>query len=201
MKIAAERLLCKRSLVYTENMDIVAPQKKIAKDAGRTAEGYLPSERKKETPALISWSAPEYDYKKKTKEWYWMVGILSAVLVVVAALMKNFLFAIFIGLAGFTTALYGAKRPQISKFIVSGQGVQIADRFYPYESLKSFWINYDPPRKKEISVISKKMFMPRLTLPIGDTNPNELRKILARAVKEEKIEESLSEIISGYLGF
>lgn len=182
-------------------MDIVAPKKKIVQDAVRTDGGEPPSEIKKEMPALISWSAPEYDYRTKSKEWYWAVGILSAAFAIMAVLIKNFLFAIFIGLAGFTTALYGAKQPQIAKFAVSERGVQIADRFYPYESLKSFWINYNPPQKKEIGIISKKMFMPRLTLPIGETDPNELRKILARAIKEEKIEESLSEIISGYFGF
>ncbi|MEK7599394.1 MAG: hypothetical protein AAB474_03030 [Patescibacteria group bacterium] len=182
-------------------MDIVAPKKKITQKPEPAAGNEPETERKKEMPALISWSAPEYDYRTKSKEWYWAIGILSAALVIMAVLMKNFLFAIFIVLAGFTTALYGAKRPAIAKFTVSGSGIQIADRFYPYESLKSFWINYDPPQKKEISVISKKMFMPRLTLPIGETDPNELQKILARTLKEEKIEESLSEIIAGYLGF
>lgn len=129
------------------------------------------------------------------------MGVFTLALAIVALLIKNILFASFIVLAGFTIALYGAKRPRTIKFIINARGVQIADRFYPYESLRSFWIKYEPPRKKELEIISKRVLMSRFILPLGSADPNEIRAIIGRALKEEETKESLSEIIAERLGF
>lgn len=149
----------------------------------------------------VSWSAAEYEYQPKSSEWFWVLGIITLALAIAALLLKNILFASFIVLAGFTIALYGTKRPGEVKFSITGRGIQIADRFYPYESLKSFWIRYDPPRKKELEIISKKLFMPRFVLPLGEADPNEVRAILGRALTEEEAKESLAEAVAERLGF
>ncbi len=149
----------------------------------------------------ISWSASEYENSAKSGEWYWTLGILTVALAVATLLLKNILFASFIVLAGFTAALYGAKKPRMIQFSVSAKGVKIGDKIYPHETLKSFWIKYDPPRKKELEIISKKLFMPRLILPLADADPNEIRAILIRALKEEEVKDSLADIIAERLGF
>lgn len=149
----------------------------------------------------ITWSAPEYEQTKKSSEWFWALGILILALAVAAFLLKNILFVGFILLAGFTIALYAAKRPRVIEFSVSARGIQVDDRVYPYESLKSFWINYKPPRKKEVEVISKKVFMSRLILPLGEADPNEIRGILGRVLKEEEPKDSITDIVAERLGF
>ena len=149
----------------------------------------------------IFWSAQEYEQPKKSSDWFWGLGILTLALAIASLLLKNLLFAIFIVLAGFAAALYGARKPRTIKFSVTARGIQIADRFYPYESLRSFWLRYDPPRKKELEIISKKLFMPRFVLPLGDADPNEVRSVLERVLKEEEVEESLAEIVAERLGF
>ena len=160
----------------------------------------MPDETKTEKTE-VSWSAPEYEHIPKSNEWYWILGILTVALAIAALLLKNILFASFIVLAGFTAALYGTKKPKVVKFVVGARGAQIDDKIYPYENLKSFWIKYDPPQKKELEIISKKLFMPRLILPLEDADPNEVRAILIRALKEEETKDSLSEIIAERLGF
>lgn len=149
----------------------------------------------------ISWSAEEYEHSRKSNEWYWSLGVITLALATAALLLKNILFASFIVLAGFTAALYGVKKPKVVKFTIGARGAQIDDKIYPYENLKSFWIKYDPPQKKELEIISKKLFMPRLILPLGDADPNEIRAILIRALKEEETKDSLSDIIAERLGF
>ncbi|MBI2038900.1 MAG: hypothetical protein HYT22_01280 [Candidatus Niyogibacteria bacterium] len=150
---------------------------------------------------LVSWSAPEYDFVPKSREWYWAVGIIVAALVIVAALIRNLLFGILTVLAGFTIALYGARRPKIVKFAVTARGVQIGEKLHSYESLESFWIRYDPPHTKELDIISKKLTSPRITIPLGDADPIEIRNILIKTLKETETEESLAEGIGRYLGF
>lgn len=149
----------------------------------------------------ISWSVAEYEKTTKRKEWFWVLGILTLALVLAALLLKNILFASFILLAGFTLALYAVKKPRIINYSISGRGIKIGENLYLYESLKSFWIRYDPPRKKELEIITKKIVFPRLVLPLGDADPNEIRSILTQILKEEEVPESVTEIISERIGF
>lgn len=150
---------------------------------------------------LVSWSAPEYDYAPKSREWYWVVGIIATALVIVSALLRNLLFGILTVLAGFTVALYGARKPKIMRFAITARGVEIGSKLHPYESLASFWLRYEPPHIKELDIISKKLSAPRMTLPLGDANPNEIRAILMRTLKEVETEESFAESIGRFLGF
>lgn len=153
------------------------------------------------TKSFISWETEEYAYTPKTKDWYWAVLIFTVAFVVVAYILDNFLFGVFMLVAGFTTALYGARRPRRVIFSLLPQGVKIDKRLYTYRSLKSFWIHYDPPHKKEISLISKKMLVPKIYLPLGDTDPNAVREILIKYLRESEHHESLTENLAKYFGF
>ena len=150
---------------------------------------------------FFSWQAPEYDHSSKSIDWYWVMGIAAAVLFTTAILLKNFLFAIIVILGTFSVILFSARKPRIINFSFTPRGVQIEKKIFFYEDLESFWVHYDPPHRKEIGFISKKTFMPRFVLPLGETDPNEARKHLIKFLKEERHEENLSETISKYLGF
>lgn len=150
---------------------------------------------------LIRWSASEYDFIPKSREWYWAIGILVVGLIIVAGLIHNLLFGILVVLAGFTIALYSARRPRIIAFAITARGVEIGNTLHPYESLESFWIRYNPPQIKELDIISKKMTSPRITIPLGDADPTEIRNILVKTLKEIETNESLAESIGRYLGF
>ena len=167
--------------------------------AVKTKKAGLGSQNSSE--ALLSWSAAEYEHSQKSKEWYWTVGIMASALMVVALLLKNILFAILLALAGFVIMLYGTRRPSEVGFALKGSGLLVGQRLYPYESFESFWIHYDPPNKKELDLVSKRFFMPRMTIPLRDVDPNEVRKILIKVLQEKEAPESLSETIAKRLGF
>ena len=104
-------------------------------------------------------------------------------------------------MAGFVILLYGAKKPRLVSFSITPRGIAIGKRLYPYNDLKSFWLHYDPPRKRELSLRSKKTLMPSIVLPLGQTDPNEVRTILTKFLKEEEQEESMIDTISDHLKF
>lgn len=149
----------------------------------------------------VSWEAPEYTYIPKTKDWYWLIGIIAAGLVILSVMLNNFLFSIFIIIAAITVMVTGRRKPKITSFEISSRGISIGNKLYPYDYLKSFWIHYDPPRKKELSLESKKTFMTYITLPLGSTDPNIIRERIVRFLPEKEHNESLIENISHYLGF
>jgi hypothetical protein len=104
-------------------------------------------------------------------------------------------------LAGFAVALYASRKPRKIWFSLNPRGVQIADRIYPYENLDSFWIHYDPPFKKNLTLTPKKLFMPRISLPFEDTDPNAIREYLLKFLKEKQHEESATETLMRLLRF
>ena len=152
-------------------------------------------------PESISWQASEYAYVKKTPDWYWAVGILTIGFFVTALIFSNLLFSIFVLLGGFTIALYGARPPRMVSFSLSVEGVRIANRVYPYETLKSFWIFYHPPHIKELSIESQKMVMPHIKIPLGEENPAKIRAYLMQFLSERQQEESLIDVGTRFLGY
>ncbi len=149
----------------------------------------------------IEWEAPEYEFHKKGPNWFWALGIITLALFLSAILLHSFLFAFLILLVGFSLALFGARKPNIVSFKINAQGIHIGNRIYPYENLKCFWVDYEPPYKKELIMESKKTFMPHITIMIGEADPVKIRNYLLRFLKEEKIEESLTSSVARLLGF
>jgi hypothetical protein len=149
----------------------------------------------------IEWSAPEYEYHEKSSDWFWALGIITVGLFLSAILLKSFLFAFLILLSGFSLALYSARKPNNISFKINVQGIHIGETIYTYENLKSFWIDYEPPHKKELIVESKKTLMPHIAIMLGEADPLRVRDYLLKFLKEEKIEEPLTTSIARFLKF
>lgn len=156
---------------------------------------------KKNTDALIEWEAPEYNHSVKSNEWYWIMAAVALIFIIIGVWMQNFLFIIIIFLSVFSIALFSARHPNLIHFALTSRGLKIDKRIFPYEDLESFWMHYNPPHQKEVGIISKKLFMPRIVVPTGDTDPNKIREQLVKFVAEEPHTESIAESISRFIGF
>lgn len=146
---------------------------------------------KTDTPTKLEWVAPEFVKYKREKSWFILPGLVALALIIIAIILKNFLFTVGIIIAAFIVYFYAVKEPRKIKFSISGKGIQVDNQIFPFENLKSFWIFYNPPEIKELSVRSKKMFIPYIKLPLGDQNPAEIRKLLLRFIPERKHQESM----------
>ena len=173
------------------------PEEKEEKKEEKTEEKV---ELKTNIP-MLKWGALEYDYIPKSNNWFWGVAIVAISITLASALLGNFLFAILVAVAAFAVIIYGARKPRKVSFSFTARGIQIDNHLFPYENLRSFWLHYDPPQKKFITVEPKKMFMPAITVPLGDTDPNIVREYLLKFLKEERQEESLITTIIRFLGF
>ena len=152
-------------------------------------------------PSKIKWSAPEYEFHEKTMEWYWALGIITAALVLAAVILRNFLFAVLVVLAGFSVGLYGTRRPRTILHEINSGGVSLGNKNLNYEHIGHFWINYNPPAKKELIFESKKTFSTHTVLLLGNADPEQIRRYLLQYLKEKKIEESLVAVIARALKF
>lgn len=151
--------------------------------------------------SLISWEAPEFVYYEKTAGWYIVIGLIGIGLTIYAIATKNPIMAITFGLIFIVMFLYAEKKPPILKFGIASRGIKIQDRIYYFNQLESFWIFYDPPTTKFISIKSKKTLMPLIRIPLDKANPLEIRKVLLQYLKEDEQHESLIDIITRIIRF
>ena len=157
--------------------------------------------RMEENNNQIEWVAPEFEQHQKSKSWFITIGIISGILFLLAIFTKNILFALLIGLSYFTMSSYAIKKPKDIKISINSKRIRIEKTLYALENIRSFWIFYDPPEIKELSLRSKKMIMPYIKIQIGEQNPVEIRKILIKYIPEKEHKESLIDNISRQIGF
>jgi len=148
----------------------------------------------------ISWHTPEYLHTEKTTDWYWIVGIVSVSIALLAIIFCNIIFAIFIIVASFTLSLFASREPEIIEVVIDSYGVKIHNIQYPYKNLESFWVETREIRPKVV-LKSKKVLMPYITILIHDANPEDIKTVLSRYLPEHEHTEPLLEKLLIYLGF
>lgn len=191
-----EKLDTRKNSFKSEDRKTPASVDKIAEPAEKNAEAPEISE-----PLSVSWQAPEYEHYEKSADWFWAVAIITIGFLTLAFIFKNIILGVLIFMLGFVVMLYGAKKPRLAKFLINYRGLTINSKFFPYDNLKSFWLNYDPPEHKELLVISKKIFMPRLSIPLENTDPNKIREILIKYLEEKYEEKALSDVLAKLFKF
>jgi hypothetical protein len=156
---------------------------------------------KKPTFQEFKWKAPEFPTRKKTKSWFIIPAIITISLGIFALVTENILFLIVIILAFFVFYIYANKEPRIVKFKINEKGIEIDKKLHDFDSLRSFWIFYNPPEQKELSLRSRKTFLPYVRISLGDKNPNEIRKFLLKFLPERRHRESIVDIWMRRTGF
>ena len=149
----------------------------------------------------IQWSALEFIAHDKNPLWFIAGGIIAVIFLAFAICTKNFIFALIIILASFSIFIWAQKKPRKIMFSLTPKGLKIEENIYAFDSLKSFWIFYEPPEIKYLSVESKKIFMPRIIIPLNEENPNKIREFLIKYLPEEKQRESLIDILARRLRY
>src|SRR3990172_9379409 len=131
----------------------------------------------------IIWQTKEYEYKAKTPDWYWALGIIAVSGVVISIIYRNYLFAIFIILATIILTVHSHKVPETLEIEIGKKGVKIRKEFHSYETIKAFWIENFAGGKR-LLLSSKAILMPIIVLPIEEISEDEVRAMLLGHLKE-----------------
>lgn len=157
-------------------------------------------ERQNKPGTTIEWETLEYEHLERHSDWFWLVGLAGFAVFLLAVVTLNFLFAIVIIIATFSVMMYGARKPELIKIILSRRGIQFGDIFYPYKNISAFAIRDDQEPYKLIIHINR-IFLPHVSVYFEMINPDQVRKYLAEFLTEEPYDEPFLEIISERLGF
>lgn len=149
--------------------------------------------------ALYRWSAPEHDLYTVGKRFYFFSAIFLAGIVIYALITNSPIMAITFILIGVVGYLFLQKEPKTIDFAITHNGILAGNEIYEFDSLKSFWIFYDPPQEEKLSIKSKSTFTPFIHFPLGNENPVEIRSILIKFIPEEKQDHTLADAAERFL--
>jgi hypothetical protein len=154
------------------------------------------------TLETIEWESPEYIHRDHSNDWFWGLGLITLLSVIIAICKGNYIFGIFLLLAGFSLILFSIKRPEINKNKIETKGLSIQGTFYQWSFLKSF--NIKDTRDDnlfKLLIESNKRFLPILTVLVPKEIEEKVEDNLSKVMKKSNIDETGSTVFMDKIGF
>lgn len=149
----------------------------------------------------ISWSGPLTNHEPDMRVVWVVTVTLFALAALVQIYQRNIITTVFFGLLGVMILVQARRKPTTGQVKIGASGIKINDQTHEYRDLKSFWVDYQPYQGiKELSLQSKRWYMPYIKIPIGDQNPVKIRAILIQYIPEVEHQETLADAIGRRLG-
>lgn len=151
---------------------------------------------------LIEWTVPEYVHREKHPDWFWTIGLIALIGVILSAVFGNFLLAVLIFMSGILLILFSNKHPIMMTIEISEVGIQIQNELFPYANIKKFWILTRENGTSKLILQIERFVNPFVSLPIHeDISLEDLREVIMANVTEEEMAEPIGDRISETLGF
>ncbi|MEI6280637.1 MAG: hypothetical protein WCP17_01395 [bacterium] len=148
----------------------------------------------------LEWSALEYEEKERNPNWFWALGIIIVTSSIASIIFNNYFFAALLVLSGLLLGFFAIKKPEMVTYELNSSGLKIRNRLYPYENIKSFWVQVEP--KPMLFIHSERIFMPILTIPIETALAEDIHFIMSsQNIAEVEMKEHPSDKIMDVLGF
>ncbi len=154
---------------------------------------------KNTTPGELTWQTYEYTHYQRSKDWYWLVGLLAVLGVIISLALTNFLLTVIILLGAFSVILLAKRPPEKITVSISNKGIRVKNSFFPFANLNSFAVDQDEPAR--LLVYTSRLFAPAVYLPLEQISPEQVRSLLGRYLPEVEYEESLTEKIMELIKF
>jgi len=147
---------------------------------------------------LFKWIVPEREHYQHSRRWRIITGLIAFVLVALAVLTSNYLFALIILIASFIIVFNEGEEPVKLDFVIGTEGISLGDKFYDYDEFRDFSVLYKPAQELKLLYFDfQSMWRRDLIIPLYDNNPLPIRENLLRYLKEdlEHTDETLDEVI------
>lgn len=147
----------------------------------------------------IEWKAPEYKHKERSMDFFWTIGIVAIVSAIIAIWFGNYVFAIFIIVAGGCLIMFTFKKPENIEFAIDNDGLHIGKDMYPWKNIKSFDVKEGMPFGKLMVETSRK-FLPIFTIPLPSDISNQVEDEFEKIAERKEIAESQSMAFAEKIG-
>lgn len=149
----------------------------------------------------IEWSAPEYDHEEKSNDWFWTIGLITLVSVIISLWLSNYIFAIFLAISGASLILFTLRHPQEVTYTIENEGLSMGKDKYEWKNIKSFYIIKKNKDNSKLLIETNKYFLPVYTIPMPTELTYEVKENLLKVLPSKELGESKSMLFMEKLGF
>ncbi len=128
---------------------------------------------------LLSWEGSSRPFRKKDRSYYTTIAILVILFSLIAILAKEFLLIGVLLSIGFVVYVLAFVPPSDVLYKISTQGVTIADHFWFWHELDSFWFR-EKEGQKVLFIQTRLTFPAQLMLVLGSSDKEKVKKAAAR---------------------
>lgn len=155
-----------------------------------------------EETITFSWEVPEFEYKEKSKKWYYLVVSVALIGIIISIIFSNYLFAFMLLVAGFVMINLASKQPEMEIVEISNHGIKISGTQNTYDKIDGFWIDRNINGENVLLLHVHRNINPIISVIIhSDVNPMKVRDYLLEYCDEEEIKEPLADQIIRKIGF
>lgn len=149
------------------------------------------------------WDVPEYTKYPHSRAWYIAAAVFLVACIAYSVFVEdNYLFAFILLLITVIFAFHEMREPTVTQFGITERGIVWRGFLFPYKEIRAFWIIYEPD-VQNLYFTFKNSTTPRLTIPLGDQNPIDVRDLLKQYLFEDlsRVEEPLTDTFGRALKF
>ncbi len=151
---------------------------------------------------VFSWIVPEFEYKEKKKDWFWLLGIGAVLLIGFGIFTKNYLFCFLVAIGSFLMVKTAHDQPEELTIEISERGIRYHKELFPYEKVFQFWIADSEKGGHILILYVNRRLSPRISFTIDPRiDPVELRNYLKEHVSESEMKEPLTEKVMRKINF
>lgn len=126
---------------------------------------------------LLSWSAPGRPYRKRGKEYFASIILITALLEIIIFLFGEYLLMVVVLSFVFLAFALAIVPPHDYHYKVSTEGITIENHFYLWQELYDFY--FKRRDQQDVLHVRTRALLPgELTLTLGDIHKEQIKSIL-----------------------
>lgn len=145
---------------------------------------------------LHKWQAHEYVQYERGVRWYIIMVSVMLLAIGVSIYIRNVMMAVTFVLLSILLYVYSRREPREVAFLLTNRSLVAGTLEYDYQGFKSFWVFEPHGSPAYLSIQRNKVYLPYLSIPLGEEDPNVIREYLKQFVPEVKQEEEFTDIIA-----
>jgi len=134
------------------------------------------------------WQGPEYEVLPKSKRWYFISVAFILGMVLFSVWTNSHIVAILFLVIGAVGFLYIIMPPRVMDYAITQDGFVVGDELHYWDEIESFWIFYEPPHTRVISLHIEGHLFPYVHVPLHELDPVDVREALLEFMPERRQE-------------
>lgn len=135
------------------------------------------SRSRQDIKTYLSWTAPGRPFRKKGKEYYYSVLLISVLFEIIFFMFSQYQLMLVVGALVFLSFALASVPPHNFHYRISSEGVKVEDHFYIWRELYDFYFKkYDGV---DVLIIRTQDILPgELKITLGDISREHIRQVL-----------------------